>query len=207
MTTRLEIINAMLGSIGEASVTSDESMHPSAIQARNKMEEMDKEFQSKDWWFNHDYGLVLTPSPTSGEIIVPSNALSISPVKGYVWRGTKLYDPDNHTYNIGEPVTVELVSQLPIEELPEVAGTYLKHLCRRSFYLDDDGDNNKVREYRYDEERSWAFLQREHLKMLRLNAHNRPSVAGILYRITPASGYVGQGNVMYPGGRNPGTLV
>jgi hypothetical protein len=201
MTSRLDIINAMLGSIGESKVTSADSQHPSAIQASAKLDELDPLFQMRDWWFNHEYALPLSPAPVSGEIIVPSNTLSAGPTSPYVWRGTRLYDPVRHTYNIGKTVNVELVVQLPIEELPTSAAQYLKALCVRTFHTDEEGDQIKIVEYEKAELKAEALLKNEHLRMLKINRFNAPAVKSIMYRIQPANAYVNTGNPDYIGGR------
>jgi hypothetical protein len=202
MLTELNIINAMLGSIGESKVTSPNSQHPSAIQAKAKLEELNPLFQMRDWWFNHEYNLILAPSPVSGEVIVPSNTLSAGSVVGYVWRGNRLYDPYGHTFNIGKSVTVDLVVQLPIEELPMSAAQYLKAHCVRQFHTDEEGDQIKINEYTKAEEKAEFLLKNEHLRMLKVNKFNSPSVAAMMYRIQPSSARVGLDNPNWPGGRS-----
>lgn len=200
MLTKLDIINSMLGANGETPVTSDASQHPSVLSALPVLERVSTEFQMLGWWFNTDYSLELKPNG-SGEVIVPSNTLYVeltSSTLPYIWRGSKLYDPMNHTYNINDSVIVNIVTKLDIEELPTCAAIYVQNKSISMFYLNDDGDLDKV--HRFDTEvlKAWANVQKDERRVTKQNATNSPAVARVLYRIN--QGGVGF-NPMYPGGR------
>ena len=165
MTTKLEIMNAMLAVNGEAAVSSATSTDPSAIQASNALDRIDKKVQSRGWWFNKE-NILLSPSVSTGEVILPANTLSADPVdsnSAYVKRGSTLYDTTNNTTQIEEAVNTTLVLQLPIEDLPETAAAYIMDKAVKEYYEDDDGDEQKAKRLEKREAESFAYLQREQL--------------------------------------------
>jgi hypothetical protein len=202
MTTKLEIINAMLASVGSDPQSDPDSQHPDAVAAREQIAGKLEEVLLERWWFNTDYALKLVPN-AQGEIVLPSNTLRVDPSDTsavFVQRGTRLYDPVNHTYEIGAEVYVDISINMEVEELPAVAGAYLKALCKRSYYIDQDGDDNKAAQYLRDLNIALAALKKQHLSSLNLNATSRPRVAAILGGIRPAVTYTGSRNPNYPGG-------
>lgn len=166
MTTELEIINAMLAANGEAPVTAEDSTDPAAIQARNALARVSRTVQARGWWFNKEPEITLSHSPSTGEVILASNTLSVDPVDQsleLVQRGTRLYDRKNNTYNIGTSVVCNLVLQLPIDQLPENAAAYIMAKAVKTHYRDDDGDKDKIMSLTNDENEAFAYLQRENL--------------------------------------------
>lgn len=164
-TSRLDIINAMLAVNGESPVTSADSTDPAAVQASNALTRVDKKVQARGWWFNEE-DILLSPSSSTGQIVLPSNTLSADPVDSrslYIQRGTRLYDKKNNTYSISEPVNTSLILLLDIDELPEIAAAYINDKAVKEYYTDDDGDEQKIRNLERRESESFAYLQREHL--------------------------------------------
>jgi hypothetical protein len=194
MTTQLEVLNHVIGVVGETPVSSVSSTHPTAQSALLTIQRVSKEFQLRGWWFNREECLVLSPTIT-GEIVVPSTTLKVDPTDSrskLVWRGTRLYDSLNHTYNIGEAVTVNLNLLLPTNELPEVAAMYLMHKAAYEFYVADDGDADKAKALLFAEQRAEAALKAQQLQMSNVNAMNRPVTA-----------YLKAGIGQFGGGTNP----
>lgn len=201
MTTQLEVLNHVIGVIGETPVSNVNSTHPTAQSALLTITRVSKQFQLRGWWFNKEECLVLSPN-SSGEVIVPSTTLKIDPVdtrSKLVKRGTRLYDPRNHTYNIGVAVTVDLVLLLPTDELPESAAAYLMHKAAYDFYVADDGDEMKAKLLLLEEQKSYAALKAEQLQMSDVNAKNRPVTALLRAGIHQHGGSY---NPTYPGGGN-----
>lgn len=200
MTTKLEMLNHMLNVIGEAPVSSVTSQHPTAISALVVLNGTSKEVQARGWWFNTEYGLTLLPNNVTGQIIIPSGTLYIDPTD--VWshlvrRGGKLYDPVNHTYNIGESVIVNAVLQIDEADLPETCALYIKHRAAYEFYVNDDGDETKSNRLMELRDKAWAELQQENLKAADVNSNNRPITALLRSRIRQ---YGYRGNPNLPGG-------
>lgn len=185
MTTRLDVLNHMLNVVGEAPVSSASSNHPTALSAVVTLERVDLEMQSRGWWFNTEYNLNLSPNE-SDHIIIPQGTLyidSIDPHSKLIQRGTRLYDPLNHTYAIAHDVVVDCVLQLPISDLPESAAAYLKHKAAYDFYVNDDGDETKASRLEKEVDRAWQKLQQDELKAADVNARNRPITALLRLRM------------------------
>lgn len=164
MTTRLDILNSMLAVNSEAPVSSTGSNDPSAIQANNLLSRIDRKVQARGWYFNTE-DMTLSPNLT-GEVICPANALSVDPVdtrSQYVKRGTRLYDRENNTYVIDADVKCTVILLLDIEDLPELAASYIETKAMKEHYRNEDGDAQKVRDLKEDEAEAYAFLQREQL--------------------------------------------
>jgi len=200
MTTTLEVLNHMLNVIGESPVTTPSSSHPSVLSAMVELNRVKKEFQARGWWFNTEYDLRLSPNE-SGQIVIPAGTLYIDPLDPYsklTRRGGKLYDPVNHTFNIGQEIHVNLLVLLDVEDLPETAAMYLMHKAAYDFYVNDDGDETKSNRLEKQVDKAWANLQSEELKVSNVNAKNRPASARLRMGIRQQGT---QYNPRWPGGK------
>lgn len=188
MTTRLEIVNAMLSVNGEAPASSVESTNPAVIQAANALDRLNKKVQARGWWFNKE---TITLSPdTDGVVVLPQNTLAVDPVdtnSPYVQRGDSLYDKINNTRDIGETVKCRLKLLLPVEDMPETAAAYLMDKACKEYYTDDDGDEQKIRNLEKREAESYAYFFREHLA----NEDNNIRRSRLGYRL--ATGHTSNG--------------
>ncbi len=182
MTKTLDIINACLQAIGEDPVTDSTSSHPSAITARAHIARESRRIQARGWWFNHETKIKLLPNE-NGEIVIPSNTLKVDPSNPnipYVQRGSRLYDPVQHTFNINAPVVCNLVLELDIEDLPETAFAYILAYSVRKFYVGDNGDPQKARDLKMDENEAWVYMKQEDLAASDVNSDTR-EVHQLLY--------------------------
>lgn len=137
-TTELDAINTMLSTIGESPVsTVDDSGVVDAVMARQILRSVDREVQSRGWHWNTDKDYPLTPN-SAGEVELPNGVLRCDTVGGdqsidVVVRGKRLYDRRNHTYQLNRAVTVDIVTQLTFDELPEPARHYITIRASRIF--------------------------------------------------------------------------
>lgn len=201
-TTRLSIINAMLGANGVDPVSTEDSTDPDVNSCLPVLESADRDIQSRGWWCNQEYNLPLVPD-TAGEILLPSNVLRVDPVDRSSWlvrRGNKLYDPQNHTFKISTTVYVNMVVQLPISDLPDSLGSYLEAYAVHRFYVKDDGDTDKASALLKERNIAFSLAYREHIANLNLNARDRPAVARLIGGVRFGGG-IGTYNPKYPGGR------
>lgn len=137
MTTELEAVNTMLGSIGDPPINSlDESLSPDASRARSVLTETSRQVQSDGWWFNRSF-LVTTPD-NDGKITLPSNTLEsqiyTAPAQGIVIRNNSLYDMVNQTDELpdGQYIVVLTLFQ-PFTEMPEKAKRFVTLKAARVF--------------------------------------------------------------------------
>lgn len=177
MITYLSILNHMLSTESVAPVTDPNSPLPKAVKARVQLDRLLAEFQIKGWWFNTEKCVTLVKN-IDGEVPLPENTLDADPVdtrSNYVQRGSKLYDSKNHTYTLDTDVKCNVIVQLEVEELPQVAATYLLHKAAYDFFLADDGDLQKADKLKNEVTLAWALLQNAELKNADVNARLRPT--------------------------------
>ena len=210
MDQELDIVNAILRANGEAVTLTLTTLHPSVVQAKDTLASNNLDFQSRGWWFNRERNLKLLRD-TAGNIILPAETMQFQQTQNslnikngvhkekYVDRGKKVYDNLNHTYVLTEDIYADLILLRPVNELPAVAASYLKHLCRESVVIDDDGDTVKVDRIKEQKAEAWHRLYSYELKTTAQNALDSPAAQQLRYRIgqmnTPSNAYV-------PGGRN-----
>lgn len=121
--TELSAVNILLVAIGDPKVNDLEIPNADVAAARVVLNDIRQEVLSVGWWFNQVEGVTLTPDQ-GGEIPVPANTLELDctdSAKHYVQRGTKLFDMDNQTFKFTAPVKVDIILDLPFEELPRTA--------------------------------------------------------------------------------------
>ena len=185
MLTKLDVVNSCLGSIGENPVTNAESNHPSVIAVRAVFDRVTKALQSKGWWYNSEEALILSQD-IDGYIILPSNTLKADPTdttEKYIQRGTRMYDPENHTFVIGRELTVDLMVQLDIEDCPHSVADWIMKQCTYEFYRNDDGDRDKAQSLMSDAYLAEIEVKKEHLAASDVNAQNRPVSQLLMSRI------------------------
>lgn len=138
-TTELEAVNLMLAAIGESPVnTVADNGVVDAVMARARLRATSRAVQARGWHWNTDKALVLARSYPEGEVLVPANTLKVDTVGeskdvDVVLRGKRLYDRRRHTFSFDTNLTVDLVTMLPFEELPETARQYITVSAVRQF--------------------------------------------------------------------------
>ena len=141
-TTKLEAVNSMLSTIGEAPVNSLQSGLVDAETAETILNEVSRSVQAYGWNFNSepDYSV---PADTGGNVILPIEILRADLAKSetkyrsskeeYVQRGSKMYDKVKHSFNIGKALKLDVVVLLDFELCPEVARRYIAVKAARIF--------------------------------------------------------------------------
>jgi hypothetical protein len=140
LTTELDAINIMLGTIGESPINSLDAATGvvDAVTARSILSEVAVQVQEEGWHFNTDYEFVLTPSVGTGEIFVAPNTIEVD-VSAYTSdhdvaiRGNRLYDRKNKTYSFATSIKADLTILLEFNELPQAARHYITVRSARVF--------------------------------------------------------------------------
>jgi len=136
-TSKLDAVNTMLSSIGEAPVSSLSSGLIEAEIAESILNTIDREVQSMGWHFNTELNKSFAQTPT-GEILLPADILRADATlkanaPNLVQRGLKMYDRVNHTFIVGTNAALDVVIQLVFDDLPEVAKRYIVLRATRIF--------------------------------------------------------------------------
>ena len=167
-TTKLEAVNSMLSTIGEAPVNSLQSGLVDAETAETILNEVSRSVQAHGWNFNSepDYPVA---ADTSGNVILPTEILRAdlaqsetkyrSSKEEYVQRGSKMYDKVKHSFNIGKTLKLDVVVLLDFEDCPEVARRYIAVKAARIFQERVVGSDSLSAMNRNDEQEALFALR------------------------------------------------
>ena len=130
LTTKLEAVNTMLGTIGESPVTQitvTSTLPISAVTAITVLDEVSREVQSEGWHFNTVLKQTLSPNG-SNEIVLATDILHVDTLdnsKDIVQRGSKLFNRADNTFTFTADIDVRSMSLLDFTDLPEQARRYI----------------------------------------------------------------------------------
>ena len=198
-TTKLEAVNSMLSTIGEAPVNSLSSGLVDAETAETVLNEVSRSVQSLGWNFNsepdytvaavelegsdiNDDGNVNLPTETLRADLANSVTKFRSSSNEYVQRGSRMYDKVNHTFDIGTSLKLDVVLLLDFELLPEVARRYVAVKASRLFQERVVGSDNLSAMNRQDEQEALYALREMEGDNGDYNIFDDYSVAGVLDR-------------------------
>jgi hypothetical protein len=167
-TTKLEAVNSMLSTIGEAPVNTLSSGLVDAETAETILNEVSRSIQAQGWNFNTepDYTVI---ADSDGNVVLPSNVLRAdladsqtkfrSSKNEYIQRGNKIYDKRQHTFNIGKDLKLDIVVLLDFTDLPEVARRYITVKSARIFQERVVGSDTLSTMNRNDEQEAMFALR------------------------------------------------
>lgn len=189
MYSRLDIINEMVVSTGARPLTAEQSRHPLYMKAEQLLDRVQASVQSRGLWFNTECREIDPQS--NGEIIVPQGCIKADPADRHcnlTLRGSRMYDLDTGTYEVGETVLLKMLFELPLEEMPLAAQEYIRSKAVYEFYLNEDGGDPKLSNYRNERDMGWQTLYREHLRSRQANIFDNSSNTVTQLRRGSASG-------------------
>lgn len=157
-TTKLEAINVLLTSIGEAPVSKEGTGLEEEAIASTVLDEVSRAAQTIGWSWNTEHKFPLTRD-ASGKITLPTNTLKVDfQTPHYIARGSKVYDRSNHTYVFKSDVTASLIVGLDWDELPETMRMYVMYRAGRVFQARQVSATTLHEFTRLDEERAYVAL-------------------------------------------------
>lgn len=168
-TTKLEAVNSMLSTIGEAPVNSLTSGLVDAETAETILNEVSRSVQAHGWNFNSEPDYTVA-ADTSGNVVLPTEIIRAdlansktkyrSSKQEYIQRGNKMYDKIKHSFNIGKALKLDVVVLLDFEVCPEVARRYITVKAARIFQERVVGSDSLSAMNRNDEQEA-LFVLRE----------------------------------------------
>lgn len=188
----LEVVNSMLGLLGELpvnSITDPHTLIPAALAAITNQNAL---VQVDFWWFNVEYP-TLIPQAGSGLILVPEDAASVDSLTQYprlAVRGNRLYNLDDITDVFTQPLRVRLHRVLPFNAAPAIARAHIAAKAKLEFQMAYDGDSTKAQIIQQEIKETYIRLHSEHIRNAKANMLMRPSVQHTLNRITGSRPYV-----------------
>ena len=181
----LSAVNLCLAGIGREPVPELDTPDLDSAMAIAIIEQVSLDLQTnggKGWWFNTERNWFLPLKP-NGEVSLPNNTLSLLQCRTHgkvlnnlTVRGTRLYDTDNHTYDLrgiaDGGVSVTLVILLPFEELPVTGRSAVSWRSRYLFASDMVGNPEQLKVEEMNVGMAMQSLTSEHSRSTRRNALN-----------------------------------
>lgn len=162
--TRLEAVNTILRSVGEAPVASLTGQSGvDSIMAEATLDEVDRSVQNIGWTWNRRK--VTLAKDGTGTIPVADNIVRIIAARGthYSVRGGNLFDLNDGTATFTGDVTARVVELLPWTDLPEAARHYITVKAARKYADQSIGDNQLSRFTRQDEAEAYAAIRKDEI--------------------------------------------
>ena len=181
----LEVVNGMLGLLGERGINDLDDPHPMLPDALSALQRATTTVQADFWWFNVEYP-TLTPQENTGYLLVPNDAAGCDSLTQYprlAVRGNRLYDLDNVTDVFTCPLRVRLHRIVPFDECPVSARQYISTLAKLEFITNFDGDSTKIRLLQQQAQQDYVRMHAEHIRNAKSNLLYKPTVLAKLANI------------------------
>lgn len=170
--TTLEVVNACIGTLGEAPLNSLDDEHPFKAPALTMLDGSRKTVLKRALWFNTEY-ITLQPDVTAKYIYIPNDTLHIERVGDrsppFSQRGRRLYDPVLARYEWDHPVYARLIRDLAFEDCPFYAQDVISLAAILRFQREYDGDTTKYQELSVDMQRAERELAAQHIREVKPN--------------------------------------
>jgi len=199
MLTKLDAVNAMLASIGEAPVATLASPSADTATAETKLDEVRADVLASGWASNTDDDWTLTRT-ADGHILVPQDAITVDtvgtdrvvnivirtdPIDGM----RKLWDRGANTFVFERDLKVRIVRDFPFDQLDHVLRRYIAADAAVQFQANTLGSNAVDKRLRSRRDDAWAALQDAEAEQEDLNVlTSNPHCAWIAYRYNPLFG-------------------
>ncbi len=167
---KLTIVNRMLGSMGERPLNSLVSNHRLLGACLSIIEETNRRLQAEQWWFNTEQ-TKLYPDSVDKRVYIPNDCLDIrTDQPGAVARGRVLYNTRLGT-DVFEVslVNAEIIRHIPVEEVPELFGTYVMYASTLLFQTQFDADGTRVTQLQGLVQEARAAVRDEQTRQLSIN--------------------------------------
>ena len=138
--TELSAVNAILGAIGQAPVTSLVFDNPEISFIFNLLRDANVDTQAEGWHFNTELHVKYTPDSVTGKIAIANDVLQLDVSEGWsrrtydvVKRSGYLYDKIDHTddFSTIDSIDLDVVKMYNYEDLPTVFKRYITYRASR----------------------------------------------------------------------------
>lgn len=173
----LDAVNLVMPKLGERPVTSLERKHPTLAVLLPIFDSNRKRTLVRGWWFN-EYAYTAYPN-NQQEIDIGIDCLSFVPEKPgeAAVRGQRLYNPETRNFKFTQPVKGRVLTDVPFNELPESAATYVLQCSLIEAYSTDLGITQEVQVWMDLKAQAWGDLIAEHLRQRRHSTRNSAKFA------------------------------
>jgi hypothetical protein len=183
--TKLDVINAMLATLGELPLNELDARHPTVASGLRIIDQKSRAIQlnaGAGFWFNNIAAYSLKVY-IDGKVAVPADLIKFTAtaypdryavINGYLWDN--LADTDV----IGESVTVSDIRCLTFEDSPVAAQDAISYAAIKAFSRDFEGDMQKLVDIKEDSNTAWVLLRAQNIREQRANTQRNPQVAQAL---------------------------
>lgn len=195
--TKLEAVNMVLDAIGESPVSSLTSGLPDAEAAEAKLDEVRVEILSRGWHQNIEKDVTLKRD-ANNEILLSNIYLRVDSTGGdkevnvvqrYSNGKRKLFDVTKRSYTFTKDLVVDLIIDIPFEELTVELQNYIASRAARKFQESALGSSSLDSFTVRAEAESWAGLQDAEAENEDNNIiRSSPHVSYATYRFHPSWG-------------------
>lgn len=181
--SELEVINSVLSIAGDNPIQSLSDEYQPAFIIRNMINNISRDMQIKNYWFNTEYCVVLSPNTVTNKIILPFNLLNFEPEDTrYVARGENIYDRTDRTSDILVDITADISVQLLFTELPQAARKYIESMCRYRYNNEYVGDTSLKQDLIKEVNDAKATLDKLHIENENVNIFDNQRTHNIAFR-------------------------
>ena len=131
--TELSAVNSILGSIGQAPITTFDFTDPEISYVHNLLREVNVDVQNEGWSFNTEYHVTYSPN-TDGYFVIPPNVIRFDVhdnqnirTTDVVKRNGRLYDKHKHTDVFTSDLSLDVVTLYEFNDLPSVFQRYITY--------------------------------------------------------------------------------
>ena len=138
----LDVVNAMLGTLGEAPLNSLADPHAFRYAAISSLDAENEFVQSSGHWFNRET-VTIQKNVGDGKFYVANDIIDVSVPNypQYVQRDRVLYDVAKGSPFLDETeITAKVIRLLAFDTLPSIARTYIGNKAIARFQVAYDGD-------------------------------------------------------------------
>lgn len=187
MATTLDIVNDMIGTIGQLPLNELDARHPYVPTALRVLFNVNREVQAnmgRGWWFNRLTSFTLR-ADEEGFIAFPADLIIFRPFKypdRYGVIGGKLHDNVNDTnvFTPGQEIKGSAVRCLNVEDTPVLAHGYITYEAVKKFTRNYDGDMAKIADLKQEANNSLLQLRTQEIREARANTQRNPQVRSVL---------------------------
>lgn len=181
--TELEVVNSVLSVAGDSPVSSLADTYGPVAIIREMINNVSRDIQSEQYWFNTEYAVELEPSVLTSKTILPFNILRFEPEDTkYVARGLTVYDREGRTTIIEEIITADISLQLTFDELPQVVRKYIQTRCRIQYNNEYFGETAFKQDLAVELNVAKANLDKENIENEDINMFNSARATNIAFK-------------------------
>lgn len=165
----LDAVNTVLPYLGEHPVTDTDTAHPTVGLIIEAIERQREVLLAEGWWFNE--ATITLPVNTDGRIDAPTGILSIYGIDCEVEiNGDDLFNLTENSEYFSNPITVEIIKDIPFERLPVYAASTIVYNAATEVYTADFGVENTVQVLQALAENSRLKLVQENIRKRKYNS-------------------------------------